>query len=316
MKRFLIALIGGFLCQFSESAWEPLPGHTRYNDACFLASHNSYASVAYGYQYAQQAVSIKQQLEMGVRGFMLDTRVDNEQVLLCHKTTFITRFICRGKKPMPFHDALITLRTFLENNPEAVLTIFLETYVQQTEEVTDGPFKTANLDSYIFKPNDWKKTPHQWPTLEWMRKNNKRLVIFNTRGKTSYCYNAWQHVVENQWGTLHPVRACKERPESQVWKSHDRSIYLLNYFPMFNLSFDNSYHRINTHGVDTFLKRVLKTGLNTNSNKDLFPTFLCMDYVDTGNGIEHVMKINKLKQENLRLAQTLTQSACKKPLNA
>ena len=136
-----------------------------------------------------------------------------------------------------------------------------------------------------------------------MRKENKRLVIFNAQSQTEHCFNAWQHIVENQWGTLHPVRACRERPESLKWQLHDRSLYLLNYFPMFNLSFDRSYERINTTGLDTFLDKALKTGLTSGSNKQLLPTFLCMDYVDIGNGLEQVMKINALRQQHLLLAQ-------------
>ena len=135
----------------------------------------------------------------------------------------------------------------------------------------------------------------------------QRLVIFNLRGTTALSLQEWKHVVENQWGTLHPVRACRERSESKAWKSEDRSLYLLNYFPMFNLSFDNSYKKINTEGLDTFLKRALSEGLDTGSNKTLLPTFVCIDYVDIGNGLDHVTKINALKgKQRLSLTQAAT----------
>ena len=72
---------------------------------------------------------------------------------------------------------------------------------------------------------------------------------------------------------------------------------------MFNLSFDRSYETINSTGLDSFLNKALKTGLTSGSNKQLLPTFLCMDYIDIGNGLEQVMKINALKQQRLIVAQ-------------
>ena len=279
--------------------WQPLAGHVRYDEACFLTAHNAYASVEYGYKYAQQRLSIPQQLKMGVRGFMLDTRIVNNEVRLCHKNAFITRLISRGEEPQSLHDILVIMRTFLEKNPSEVISLFLETYLPQPGTIVDKPFRLSGLESYILRPD----SRIDWPTLEWMRKENKRLVIFNAQSRTDYCFNAWQNVVENQWGTLHPAKACRERPESQQWQKYDRSLYLLNYFPMFNLSIDGSYRQINTKGLDAFLKKVLSKGLSSGSNKQLLPTFLCMDYIDIGNGLKHVIRINSLKQQHLLLAQ-------------
>ncbi len=301
MKRSAIAFILTITYQLSAAQWHPLAGHTRYNEACFLTAHNAYASAAHGYQYAQQRLSISEQLALGVRGFMLDTRMVNNTVHLCHKNAFITRLISRGKEPMKLHSVLITLRKFLENNPTEVISLFLETYVNQPGTVVDDPFIKAGLENYILTPENPQN--NEWPTLNWMRERNKRLVIFNTKSQTDHCFNAWQHVVENQWGTLHPVRACRERPESKKWHHHDRTLYLLNYFPMFNLRFDGSYSKINSSGLETFLDRALKNGLDTGANKQQLPTFLCMDYVDIGNGLEQVMRINQMKQ-HLLLAQT------------
>ncbi len=295
MNRKLLALLLSISSYTLAATWKPLAGHIRYDEACFLTAHNAYASAAHGYVYAQQSASIEKQLALGVRGFMLDTRVVNKTVRLCHKNSFITRLISRGKEPMALHEVLVTLRRFLEENPTEVITLFVETYVEQPPQVVDGPFIQADLSTYILTPSDCE----DWPTLSWMRTHNKRLVVFNAKGQTDYCFNAWQRVVENQWGTLCPVRACKERPESRRWRHHDRTLYLLNYFPMFNLRFDGSYEKINTTGLSTFLERILKRGLTSGTNKQLLPTFLCMDHIDIGDGLEHVMRINTLKQGTL-----------------
>lgn len=226
---------------------------------------------------------------------MLDICEHKDDIFLVHGGPFLTRLICRGKEPKRFHTALETIRIFLENNPNEIVTIFLENYVKDGG-LLDRAFVEAQLDTYILTKKDWD-VGNDWPTLDWMRSQNKRLVIFNSLGKTKLCFNEWEHVIENQWGTLHPARACKERPESKAWQHKDRSLYLLNYFPYFNLSSDNSYQRINTIGLDTFLERVLKKGLDTGSNKKQLPTFICVDYVDIGNAAKHVKSINMCKQE-------------------
>ena len=117
MHKRIIALILSAFINLVAIEWQPLAGHIRYDEACFLTAHNAYASAEHGYTYAQQRISIAKQLALGVRGFMLDTRIVNNTVCLCHKNAFISRLISRGKNPMPLHEVLVTLRTFLENNP-------------------------------------------------------------------------------------------------------------------------------------------------------------------------------------------------------
>lgn len=303
MKRIFIALLGGFFCITTASRWEPFSADLQYNEVCYLTSHNSYAAVEHGYVYAQQTLSIKKQLAHGVRGLMLDVCEDKKELFLVHKSPFLTRLISRGKHPMRFSSALETIRSFLEEHPQEVLTIFLEDF-SKNGALLDQTLHNAGLKKYVLTNKDWNLSDG-WPTFNWMRKTDKRLVIFNLRDSSELTFPEWKHVIENQWGTLHPVRACRERRESRRYLSEDRSLYLLNYFPMFNLSFDNSYHKINTEGLDTFLERALVHGLDTQSHKTHLPTFICTDHVHIGNGMQHVQKINALKHEQRQAALVL-----------
>ncbi len=288
------AFFCAFFCHFVYGSWEPFEGKLRYDEVCHFTSHNSYAALEHGYLYAQQSLSIEKQLAYGVRGLMLDIGESKNDVVLIHKTSFLTRLICRGKEPMPFLRALEMIRQFLEDNPLEVLTIFLENYVKDSS-LLDSCFLKAGLDTYILRTNP--ATPN-WPTFEWMRTTNKRLIIFNATGETKYCFDQWRHVVENQWGALHPARACRERPESKAHKKERRSLYLLNYFPFFDLNTNNAYERINTESLDAFLKRALSRGLDTQSQPSHLPTFLCLDYVEVGNGMKHVQHINTQKRKD------------------
>ncbi len=297
MKYLSIVLACAFFCAVQGlSRWQPPAAHIRYNEVCFLTSHNSYAATGHGYYYAQQTWTIKEQLEAGVRGLMLDIHEDSShKIMLCHGNPFITRVICRGKSPIPFHEALVTMRQFLEHNADAIITIFLENYVQ-SQQLLDAAFLDAGLEPYILTPAAWNPVAKGgWPTIGWMRKKNKRLLIFNPPGQTIFTFNQWEHVVENQWGALPPSRACKERNESKKWRANPRYLYAVNYFPRLKFRFDNAYAHLNTTGLDVVLKRLSK-GLDKNYCKKRLPNFLCIDFVDEGDGMKRVNEINERAQ--------------------
>lgn len=293
MNKMLIGLMGAFSSALNgQSTWELPATHLRYHEVCFLTSHNSYAATHHGYYYAQQTLTIKEQLAMGVRALMLDTHEDRLQnVVLCHRNHLITRIICRGKAPMPLTEALKTIREFLIENPTEIITIFLENYVRNAE-ILDNSFRSADLEQYILRPSDWDPTDDGWPAIGWMQQKNKRLVIFNSIEKTSLTFHQWLQVVENQWGALHPRAACKERWESKKFRSSKRYLYLVNYFPTLKLKFDKPYVHINSKGLDRCMARI-RSGLDEGYCTDRLPNFISIDFVDEGNGIKHVLDVNK-----------------------
>ena len=117
MKKWGVLLLSAaFFCQlFSLSRWQTPPASLRYHEVCFFTSHNSYAAHDHGYLYAQQRWSSQQQLEAGVRGFMLDTHKDSKtgEVILCHRSELINKIICAGKPHMKMEEALRAIKDFL-----------------------------------------------------------------------------------------------------------------------------------------------------------------------------------------------------------
>lgn len=58
-----------------------------YNDVCWLTSHNSFAykNTSFKHQlFPNQIRSIKKQLLLGVRSFMIDLHYDNNEVVIAH----------------------------------------------------------------------------------------------------------------------------------------------------------------------------------------------------------------------------------------
>ena len=305
MKQLILSVVFCTSIQGKEAVWQRIPDEVCYDEACYLTSHNSYASRDYGYLYAQQNHSFKKQLALGVRAFKLSIALENGEMVLCHKAPTVTRILSRGKDPMPLKNALHIMKKFLDENPDEVITIFLETYIRQPHDLIDKPFKETRLADLTLKPGDWNFPERRWPTFSWMRSHNKRLLIFNCLESTELCFNQWEHIVENQWGTTHPAKACKERSQSKNYSDYARTLCFLNFFPMVKLSFDNAYQAINTQQLDDFMARFHTYGFNAKvrkgtqkqpTSKRVIPTFLCLDYVDIGNGLAHVMTINTLSR--------------------
>lgn len=286
------------------SSWQAPDASLRYNEICFFTSHNSYAAKKHGYYYAQQHLTIKQQLEAGVRGLMLDTHRDsvNGEVILCHRSEWVNKLICGGKPHMKVNEALVTIKEFLNAHPTEIITIFLENYIKD-KSLVDGSFANAALESLILAPTDWDPLAQDgWPTIGWMQQHNKRLIIFNSIEKTKFAYNQWEHVIENQWGSIYAAQACKERPESRAYRAHTRYLYAVNYFPRMKINFGGGYEVINSLGLDDCLKRA-KRGISGGYCKERLPNFVCLDFVDEGDGLKRVNEINSAAKDTAARAQ-------------
>lgn len=282
------------------SSWQTPDASVRYNDICFLTSHNSYAAKAHGYYYAQQNLSIREQLNAGVRGLMLDTHKHSKSdtVILCHRNEWVNSLLCGGKPPATMEEALIVIREFLEKNPTEVITIFLENYVR-SKNLSDLPYKRVGLEKLILRPSDWNPAQKDcWPTLAWMQKHNKRLVIFNSIEQTELSYNQWEHVIENQWGALPLRHATKERPESKRYRNVKRFLYVVNYFPRLKVNYGGGYHKINSIDLGACLKKALQ-GLGGGYCKERLPNFISLDFIDEGNGMHYVNEINRALLTNV-----------------
>lgn len=100
-------------------------------------------------------------------------------------------------------DVLQTIKKFLDNNPQEVFTLFLETYVPiNTLEklITD-----AGLMSIIHV----QQFGQSWPTLGEMVKNNKRLVLFINKSGGDWYNDSKKFFYGTQWyfKTIDELRA-------------------------------------------------------------------------------------------------------------
>lgn len=175
-----------------------------FNQYSWVTTHNSYEKIN------QNGKELPQQLKDGVRGFMLDIYFKSQytkpedKIRVCHKD-----LACYGTLINQLKNEFVP---FLRNNPNEVVTIFLESYVEfpQLKAVFDA---VPELAEYSFDPKNF--SGKEWPTLKEMADKNNRLVFMTASTKIVGDYpignkkitvlydNDW--MVENRWDTLGAV---------------------------------------------------------------------------------------------------------------
>lgn len=123
------------------------------NEATFIGTHNSYNSKAYQqsifrYFDPNQILSLKEQLEAGVRSIELDlhwslTGNFSKEILLCHG--YSNHLGC-SLFDRPFSEGLAELRDWLAANPNEVVLLYLERFLDGHE-----PRMAAQLETYLGK---------------------------------------------------------------------------------------------------------------------------------------------------------------------
>lgn len=217
-----------------------------FTDYAHVGTHNSYSYPQYFKFIRNQDKSTLYQLMYGVRCINLDIYDFSAQDSCCTCSRSLVgpegaRIAVSHNKPGSLADIIkgsfqyqsfqVEMRRvieFMRAMPKAIVTITLEDYVDSqliTSEIA-AVIKAASYDC-ILRPADVDK--NAFPTLGWMRKNNKRLVIFaQNTGNTTYAFHRWSYFVENQYSTTDKTTIYKRRGES----TYSRGPFVgFNYFP-------------------------------------------------------------------------------------
>jgi hypothetical protein len=272
----------------------------RYNETTFLTAHNAFSNYEDGWKnYNQQQLNLIHQLEYGVRALMLDVYDYKNEIVFCHRSCSGGGEAQRslgeaitGGNYKKLTDTLAAIKTWLDQNPQEVVTLFFENYVDNDKlaGVINGVPGVANM---ILTKQIWdaKQNNQQWPTLQWMRDNNKRIVMFNENKSgtaikdTHPFFPTWDYITESAYSTIDPEKVCVQRSESAASPTQQRGLLLINFFEQISLSSSN-----NTYNN---LKKVLnlcnQRGLGGSGKR---PNFIAIDFVNRGDGLRLVNELN------------------------
>lgn len=146
----------------------------RYPNISFVGAHDSpFVGLL---PSDNQGISVTEQLQRGYRFLQGQTHIDkydveNPGVLhMCHTD-------CLLRDAGPVAEYLATVKTFLDNNPDEVVTVLLTNGDNVDISVFDSVVNESGAKDYVFTPSG-KLDTNQWPTLEEMISSNQRLVLF------------------------------------------------------------------------------------------------------------------------------------------
>ena len=212
MKPFMLAAIAS---AFAPVAYAQATLDRPFNEYTWLTAHNAFANTI----LPNQTLSLRQQLESGVRGLMLDVHESNGRVRLCHGR-------CLGNEPT-LADALNNeVVPFLSRTPGAIITLHFEDHADRAalaNELGESP----DVPGMTFDPSAWGD--ERWPTPAEMAAAGQRLVIFSQQfgnagpietaaGPAHVLYDR-DYTSENYWSLGAPIFthdvSCKSRWDNQ-----------------------------------------------------------------------------------------------------
>lgn len=173
----------------------------RYDQVTFAATHNAFSYAMGGpvhYLFPNQDLPIAEQLRRGIRGLGIrpcpyygDDPAEAGRVYVTHNFELMGLL---GSEPLS--GILDTVRTFLEENPSEVVTLFAESAVPPA--AIAAAFAEAGLLPYLYTHD-----PAQgFPTLAQMSQRNSRLVVFNDSqdpGRPAWQHYLWDLIVDTDY---------------------------------------------------------------------------------------------------------------------
>lgn len=271
---------------FAQALPDSLLLDRRFDQVSFLYTHNSY-NVRGHHRLPNQNLTVRQQLDMGVRGLMLDVYVHHDEVMVYHGNRIL------GHRPL--QDDLTAIKEFLETHPTAVLSIIFESHVPA--DVLADALTHAGLLPYL----DVHAGAQPWATLRQMVAAQQRLVIFSEKDHGNpfpWLHHVWDFATENRYSN----HSRKDFDTRFNRGDSTQSLFLLNHFI--------THRKFGVGMRDSALVanqscNVLAHALNVWSEKGHFPNFVAVDFVDVGDAKAAVDALNARWDADLTADQSI-----------
>jgi len=176
-----------------------------------------------------QNVELTAQLTAGIRFLQAQTHVDITKALsMCHTT-------CLELDAGPLTDYLSTIKSFLDANPNDVITLLLVNGDNVPVSTFDSAFTSAGLKDYAYIPTTTSApiALADWPVLSALISQGKRLIAFLDAGanttSTPYLIDEFSYFFETPYDTTDPdfPQCTLDRPAGA---SPDGRMYIVNHF--------------------------------------------------------------------------------------
>ncbi|EGG01134.1 uncharacterized protein MELLADRAFT_111167 [Melampsora larici-populina 98AG31] len=270
----------------------------QYSNITFLAAHDS-PNVQAGSVAANQARTVIQQLNDGVRMLTAQLHNQNGVIHLCHTTCLL---LDKG----PLLDYLIQIKQWLDQNPRQVISFLWVNSDNFSPLVIKEVYATSGLEPLTYSPkHSGSVMKDEWPTLKEMIDARTRVVSFIDNsadfGLVPYLIDEFSSIWETPYDETNSSFPCTINRISKDLKNitpTPKIMYAINHF------LDTS--------IDLIGQEVLIPNLNslnlTNSYLSIFnqtlscfdlvnelPNFILLDFYDQGDPIQETfLKLNQI----------------------
>lgn len=183
----MLALLGGCAPEPPLCNGHAVLCDRRLDEVAFAGAHNAMSNAEDGWMAPNQGWNIPHQLEAGVRGLNLDVYDVDGVATLCHGYCELGS--------APFADVLTEVSAFLDEHPQEVLLLTLESYVSADEAA--AAFDAAGLHDRVIDHD----ADAPWPTLAELIAADTRVAVWTSDGgaPSGWYLDQWSDWVDNAY---------------------------------------------------------------------------------------------------------------------
>ncbi|KAF8968512.1 PLC-like phosphodiesterase [Flammula alnicola] len=269
----------------------------KYGNTTFLGAHDSFAASGNPFALARtQEIDVNAQLTLGVRLLQAQSHMNGNDLHFCHTT-------CGLFDGGTVESYLNKVKHFLDRHPNEVLTlIFTNPENLSVSKIWQPIFDKTGFTDLLYAPPQPVMARDDWPTLGEMIESGKRVVIFLDHGAESrtepaveFLLPQFQMVWEDKYDPTDSKFPCKvDRTAGPLAPNQQLSLINhnlnANIFPIgHGILIPDRLSSPRTNGISSIL---LHSAHCAPFVEDRNPNFVLLDYVNVGQGLEAVNRLN------------------------
>jgi hypothetical protein len=194
-----------------------------FGNITFVGAHDSYA-IGVNNLATNQDQPITQQLNDGIRMLQVQAHNQNGVIRLCHTS-------CTLYEGGSLQDYLGAVKTWLDANPNEVLSILIVNNDDLPVSSYDSVFKAAGVDTISYAPSSSAVAFSDWPTLGSLIDSGKRLLTFMDFKaditSVPYIIDEFTNIWETAFDVTDPAFDCNVNRSTG---NTPTEMYLINHF--------------------------------------------------------------------------------------
>lgn len=270
----------------------------KYGNITTLGTHDSFAFSENPFALSRtQEVGILAQLELGARLLQAQGRMKNGVLHFCHTS-------CILFDGGSVEDYLLTVKAFLEKNPNEVVTfVFTNPEEHSVDEVWRPIFESTGIANMSYIPPQPVMSRDDWPTLRELITADKRILLFIDKGADNRTHPEREYILpqfkmmwEDPYNPTDASFPCSvDRTQGPLPPTdqlnlinHNLNFDLLPFFhPGFKIP--NRLYTPRSNGIPSIYSHAMNCAAIMNEKN---PNFVLTDFTNVGQAMAAVNYLN------------------------